>query len=123
MLPTGQKLPADGPRGLAAGMSLAQIKLDDVLTDLESRGGRVACRIEDPVNHRRLTLEFDEVFRECVIFNPPHREAIALEPYTNPPDAFALAEKGVGGGPRVLQPGESFEARIDIRAESTFGPK
>ena len=48
MLPTGQKLPADGPRGLAAGMSLAQIHLDDVLTDLETHGGRVACRIEDP---------------------------------------------------------------------------
>ena len=118
MLPTGRTLPADGPYALAAGLPAANMHLDGVLTDLESRGGRVACRIEDAVNRRRLTLEFDEVFRECVVFNPPHREAVCLEPYTNPPDAFALAEQGVGGGPRVLQPGESFEARIDIRAES-----
>ncbi len=120
MMPTGQTLPADGHYALAAGMPFSETKLDDVLTDLESRDGRVACRIDDPTNGRQLVLKFDDSFRECVVFNPPHREAICLEPYTAAPDAFALAERGIAAGLRVLQPGEAFQARIDIRV-GTYG--
>jgi aldose 1-epimerase len=118
MFPIGRTLPANGPRDLASGMTYGQTHLDDVFTDLQTTGGRVVCHVDDPTNRRRLVLEFDDSFRECVAFNPPHREAICLEPYTCAPDAYALTERRIDAGLRVLQPGESFQTRFVIRLET-----
>ena len=99
---------------LSTGMAYSETHLDDVFTDLQSTGGRVVCHVDDPTNRRRMVLEFDDSFRECVAFNPPHREAICLEPYTCAPDAYALRPRGIDAGLRVLQPGESFQAHVEI---------
>jgi aldose 1-epimerase len=140
MLPTGRKLLADGTRGIQGGLPFGQMQLDDVFTDLDpgatgkrslpvepnaahwptaltSATHRVMCRIIDPDNGRRLLVVFDELFRECVVFNPPHREAVCIEPYTCAPDAFSLEARGIASGLRVLQPGESKQVRIDLRFE------
>jgi aldose 1-epimerase len=117
MLPTGRKLPAVGQRGLSRGLKFGESKLDDVFTDLAVREGRVLCRMIDPMNNRRLSIVVDESFAECVVFNPPHREAICIEPYTAAPDAFVLAERGIDAGLRTLQPGEAFQARIEMRLD------
>ena len=62
-----------------------------------------------------MSIQFDECFRECVVYNPPHREAICIEPYTCAPDAFHLMARGIDTGLRVLEPGAAFRARIEIR--------
>lgn len=115
MLPTGRTLPATGPQGLAAGLRFSETRLDDVFTDLTFTAGRAVTTISDPTNRRTLEMTFDEQFRECVVYNPPHRQAICIEPYTCVPDAYALAESGADTGLRVLAPGEEFSSRIDIR--------
>ena len=115
MLPSGRKLPAIGDRGVGGSLPFGQTRLDDIFTDLDGRDGRVVCRLLDGVNGRRLSLVFDDAFSHCVVFNPPHREAICIEPYTCVSDAFTLAERGVATGLRILAPGESFQARIEIR--------
>jgi aldose 1-epimerase len=117
MLPSGKQLKADGPRGLAAGMKFADTKLDDVFTGLSPAGGPYRATIEDPHLGRKLTVEFDKLFRECVVYNPPHREAICIEPYTCVPDPFTLAAKGIETGLRVLAPGESVTGRVDVRLD------
>ncbi len=114
MLPSGRRLLALGTRGLSAGMRFADTKLDDVFTDLSFDSGVARATIEDVHSKRTLALEFDQQFRECVVYNPPHRQAICMEPYTCVPDAFTLATAGVETGLRVLAPGESFSARIVI---------
>ena len=115
MLPTGRTLPATGARGLSVGMRFCDTKLDDVFTDLAFTAGRARTTIEDPENRRTLEMTFDEQCRECVVYNPPHRQAICIEPYTCVPDAYALAELGSDTGLRVLPAGEVFSTRIDIR--------
>jgi aldose 1-epimerase len=117
MLPTGRKLPANGPRSVSSGIAFGESQLDDVFTDLSARDGRVVCRLLDGVNQRRLSVVFDEAFAHCVVFNPPHREAICIEPYTPVPDAFTLEERGIATGLRVLAPGESFQASIETRVD------
>lgn len=114
MLPSGKTLPADGARHLEAGMKFADTKLDDVFSDVTFRNGRAAATIEDPANGRKLTIEFDDHFSQCVVYNPPHRQAICIEPYTCVPDQFAMAEQGVISAPQTLQPGKSFECRYEI---------
>jgi aldose 1-epimerase len=117
MLPTGHKLPAIGTHGVSGGLPIGETQLDDVFTDLTCRGGRVVCRLLDGVNQRRLSVVFDAKFGHCVVFNPPHREAICIEPYTSVPDAYALEERGIATGLRVLAPGELFQASIELRLD------
>lgn len=114
MLPTGRRLPADGPRALAGGMSFSQMQLDDVLTGLSVAAGRCLATVEDPRSGHTLELSFDASFRECVVYNPPHREAVCIEPYTCVPDAYELQAAGIVTGLRFLQPGEVFQTRFEI---------
>ncbi|HEX5447005.1 MAG TPA: hypothetical protein VFW87_24535, partial [Pirellulales bacterium] len=60
---------------------------------------------------------FDDQFVACVVFNPPHRQAVCVEPYTMIPDPFALLAAGVDPHLRVLAPGGSFRTAIEIRVE------
>ena len=62
-----------------------------------------------------MRIAFDRAFRECVVYTPPHREAICIEPYTCLAGAFGLAERNLDTGLRVLPPGHSFEARVEFR--------
>lgn len=117
MLPSGKLLPADGSRALAGGLKFADARLDDVFTDVELRNHRATAVIEDSANGRRLAVAFDDKFTQCVVYNPPHREAICIEPYTCLPDQFTMAERGVVARPQTLQPGERFECSYEIRVE------
>ena len=113
MQPTGVCVPlADGP-ALQAGRRFADIQFDDVFAGL-AFGDDGLCRasLRDPASGLALRLEFDQTFRECVVYTPAHREAICIEPYTCVPNAAALQARGVDSGLRVLAPGESFDARI-----------
>ena len=71
--------------------------------------------IADPESGHQVSVTFDRAFRECVVYTPPHREAICIEPYTCVPDAFRLERDGVNAGLRVLSPGESFQAHVDMK--------
>lgn len=117
MFPTGNTPPVDGKRNLMAGMAFGDTQFDDVFTDLVSDGGKVKCHIDDPTNRRRMVLEFDDTFRELVAFDPPHREAFCLEPYSCAPDAYKLTDRGIDANLKVLKPGESFQARVTMRLE------
>ena len=117
MLPTGKRLPAQGSRAVSRGLCFADTQLDDVFTGLSFAGETAHATIQDPQSKRTLALEFDRQFRECVVYNPPHRQAICIEPYTCATDMFALAGAGIETGLRVLAAGEAFATRIVIRLE------
>jgi aldose 1-epimerase len=114
MLPTGEQKPVTDRPHLAEGMAFSDSAFDDVYSDLGTSGGIARATIHDPAVHRTLTIAFDAAFKACVVFNPPHREAICIEPYSCIPDAFHLAERGIDAGLRILPPGESLSFRIEI---------
>lgn len=114
MLPSGRTLPADGPRAVSAGLPFSQTKLDDVFTKLTYAAEGCHTQINDPHTGRILELTFDESFTQCVVYNPLHREAICIEPYTAVPDAFTLEAEGIRTGLRLLPPGETFKTRFTI---------
>lgn len=51
-------------------------------------------------------------FRELVLFVPPHRRAIAIEPYSCATDAINLEAKGIDAGWRTLAPGDRWSAQV-----------
>ncbi len=114
-IPTGHRAPVDEPRDLSAGRRFGATELDTVLTDLQVQDGQVVTSIEDPQSGHTLTQTFDATFHHCVVFTPPHREAIAIEPYTCVPNPFALEDAGVRTGLRILDAGQLFAASIQIQ--------
>lgn len=112
MLPTGRRLPVEDPAACKAGLPFEEMQFDDVFTGLKFKGRQCACRVVDSASGRILTIRFGEGFSECVVYNPPHREAVCIEPYTCVPNAAELQSKGIASHLRVLEPGESFRVRV-----------
>ena len=117
LLPTGRTGPSPLCEQLSRGMRFGQMKLDNVFGGLQITDHRLATVIHDPASGRKLSQTFDEQFTACVVYNPPHRQAVCMEPYTTLPDPFRLLDKGIDPHLKVLAPGESFRTRIDLRVE------
>jgi aldose 1-epimerase len=114
MLPTGNRLNLPNAGILQAGERFGELKLDDVFSGLHFNGDWCETSIHDPGSRCTLTQRFDRAFRECVVYTPPHREAICIEPYTCVPGAFNLHTRGNDVGIRIMPPGASFRAVVEI---------
>jgi aldose 1-epimerase len=114
MLPTGQKLPAAGDFKLSDGASLAGRKFDTYFTNLRPDVDGLVRTMLFEERGRKLMQVFDAAFTQCIVYTPPHREAICLEPYTCLPDSFRLSAAGHDTGLQILQPGGSFSTTIQI---------
>lgn len=116
MLPTGNLLPLESPESFRTGISFGDMAFDDVFTGLKFSNGFCTCRVMDPNSGRQVKVAFDDAFGQCVVYNPPHREAVCIEPYTCVPNYLELHEAGCAEtGLRVLQRGDSFKARMAIQ--------
>jgi aldose 1-epimerase len=115
MIPTGEKQPVPADQPLAAGLRLGEHKFDTCFTGIQKDAdGLVRTRLQDPASGRILTQTFDAAFTQCVIYTPPHREAICLEPYTCVPDAIRLAAEGHKTGLQILEHGEIRQTTVRI---------
>jgi aldose 1-epimerase len=70
----------------------------------------------------RLTVAWSPAFRELLLFIPPHRKAVAVEPYTCASDAPNLAAQGIDAGWQVLPPGGRWEAAVEYRWDPNARP-
>jgi aldose 1-epimerase len=118
MLATGKMLPLSDATMLD-GRPLAGRPFDTSYTGLKPEAdGLVHTWIRDPQSGRTVTQLFDQSFTQCIVYTPPHRKAICLEPYTCLPDSFRLTAEGHNTGLRVLGPGEAYKTRIPISVNS-----
>jgi aldose 1-epimerase len=119
-LPTGVQHPVAEARDLRFGKPLAGLVLDDVLTDLPApppdadSGLGLLGIVRHPSGGPALRLYASAVFREVVVFTPPHRQAVCLEPYTCTTDAINLQRAGVNAGWTVLPAGETWRGLVEI---------
>jgi aldose 1-epimerase len=114
LLPTGRRLSVDD-EPLRHGTPFGPLQFDDAFTDLIFDGEWTTATLNDPGSSVRLCASYDRAFRECVVYTPPHREAICIEPLTCVPGAITLQAKGLDAGLRVLEPGESLAARMRLK--------
>ncbi len=117
LLPTGTKSTPPLVNELSRGMPTREMKLDHVFGDVKFENHRAAATVHDPLGKHTLKMTFDDQFTACVVFNPPHREAVCIEPYTTVPDAFTLRSRGIDPNLIVLPPGNSLRTRIEISLE------
>ena len=118
LLPVGP-LAASSQRAAFPGrMPLAGRAFDDVFTGLDvtepADGGtsQVVTAVIDPAAGIAAELAFDATFSVCVLFTPPHREAVCIEPYTVLPGASAFEQ---ARGWKILNAGESLAATVRLR--------
>jgi aldose 1-epimerase len=115
MIPTGKVQAVQAEKQLTAGLRLAEHQFDTAFTAMRpDADGLLRTKITDPTNSRTLTQTFDTSFTQCVVYTPPHREAICLEPYTCVPDAIRLKAEGHETGLQILNPGESRQTTIRL---------
>jgi aldose 1-epimerase len=114
LLPTGKLEALTGPMDLRTPVTLGSQTYDDPFRLAVGRG-ECAARLIDPKLKMALELRAAPAFRDLVVYAPPEKNVVALEPYTCAPDAFNLAANGVDSGVIELQPGGRFEASFEIR--------
>ena len=115
-LPTGRRQGVSEDKDLREGEYFGTVKLDDVLTGLQPVGNIVECLIIDEQEGLQIAQRFPTDFRELVVYTPPDRNAVCLEPYTCVTDAVNVEAQGIDSGWRVLNPGEEFRTWIEIEA-------
>lgn len=115
-LPTGTLLDLDERYDLRDGAYLNVVKLDDVYTAVDCDGPQFDCTVMDERAGLQVIQTCPPIFREIVVFTPPNRAAVCLEPYTCPTDAINLTAGGIECGWRTLGPGSEFHTWIDITA-------
>ena len=112
---TGQRFDLDDRKKFENGFPFKEAHFDNVFTSLSYQDAEAESEIVDEAAATSVKIRFDDVFRELVVYTPPHREAICIEPYTCVPDAFRLERDGIQDtGGRLLAPGETLTARIEM---------
>jgi aldose 1-epimerase len=118
--PTGEKSPLPDELNWNRPHAVGGAQLDHLYADLGAIGeeeGGLLLRAE--LSHRdrpgRLEIWTTAEFRELVLFTPPHRKAVCLEPYTCATDAVNLQARGVDAGWRELPPGGHWAGAVEFR--------
>ncbi len=119
-LPTGERGPMPDQLNWNSAHGLAGVQLDTPYTDL----GAIAQRSDGMLLRACLGhAEFPGAlqiwtsgdFRQSVLFIPPHRRAVCIEPYTCATDAVNLAERDIDTGWKVLQPEAVWTEAVEFR--------
>lgn len=119
LLPTGRILPVSGRFDLRKGQPFEGMSFDDLFTQVShEKSGVSRCSIEDRALRLRTVLESGGEFRELVLYTPPNRRSLCIEPYTCPTDAANLEARGIEAGLIVLPPGGVFAGSIRIYPET-----
>jgi aldose 1-epimerase len=119
-LPTGERAAVPDPLNWNRPRTVGATQLDTVYGDLgaiREDGGGLLLRatLADTDRPGRLEVWTTNDFREMVLFTPPHRHAICIEPYTCVTDAVNLQAGGVDAGWRELPPGGQWAGAVEWR--------
>lgn len=118
MIPTGRRLPVENAAAMRAGLPFRETQFDTGFTGLHYEDDWFVSTIRDPRTGHQVQIRFDRTFPICVVYNPPHRQAICIEPYSMVPGAFKAELPQAETGLRILQPGESWETSVELRFDS-----
>ncbi len=117
LVPTGIRFPLRDYQAFHQGLEFGSLQFDSLFSGLvfDEQGW---CRtvIIDPVSGWQVTQEFDKQFTACVIYTPPHRQAVCIEPYTCVPNAIRLYAAGIPSGLKILAPGEKITLHVRLTA-------
>jgi aldose 1-epimerase len=119
-LPTGSKTWAPIAPPLETPAPFPAIHVDHLLMGMpeqpepDAKGLYLRGEITSSTQGVRLRVLASAEFREVVVFTPPHRQAVCIEPYTCITDAINLQAQGVDSGLLMLPPGEEWKGVVEL---------
>jgi aldose 1-epimerase len=124
-IPTRSRRPVFGETDFRAGRQLGALSLDHLFGMVGSYrsdpdGLCEVANLSAPPAEGGLSVWVSAEFRELLLFAPPHRQAVAVEPYTCAADAASLSAVGVDSGWVVLPPGGVATTVVEYRWEPSF---
>lgn len=118
-IPTGRLLPIPSNLDFRTERPLATTVFDTLLTGMSTSVGlNDVGSLAHPDNPGRVIVMADETFPHLVVFTPPHRKAIAIEPYTCATNAANLDDTRPHGW-RTLAPGLKTNHVVSYRWVAT----
>ncbi|MCS7015205.1 MAG: aldose 1-epimerase [Gemmatales bacterium] len=118
LLPTGRLLPLRecDRRLVQPGEPMPLPPWDDAFRLLPAReDDPLIIWLRDRRRGFSLRVQAPSAFRDLVLFVPPHRQAVCIEPYTCVTDAINLHHRGIASGLRVLMPGQVWTTELRTR--------
>lgn len=95
-------------------VSLKNVTLDDVFTDLERNAqGFAVFTVEG--RQEKISVEYGPRYHVAVVYAPPGRDFICFEPMTGITNAFNAAHAGWYKDLQTVQPGETWREVYRIR--------
>jgi aldose 1-epimerase len=118
-LPTGARPPVRRETDFRSGRVLGDAALDHLFGHLgaDASDGELVEVSAVSNGEYRTSVWISAEFRELLLFTPPHRGAVAVEPYTCATDAMNLPSLGQDAGWLVLPPGGTHTSRVEYRSE------
>ena len=110
-IPTGQTLPLTAETDVTSNAPLGERHFDTFYTSATDGG---SASVYNPTTQSGVRIEADANYHTWVIFTPPQRPSIAIEPYTCVPDAFNLAAARDDTGLIILPSGRSWRSELHI---------
>jgi aldose 1-epimerase len=118
-IPTGEVLDLPEPLNFRKPKPIGSVSLDHIYTSLSRSGSLWEIAALGRKNGPGVVRIFaDGNFHHVVLFIPPHRRAVAIEPYTCTADAPNLLERGIDSGWREAPP-NSYHS---LEVEYTWNP-
>ena len=122
-LPVGAKQPVADELNWNRPRMLAGTQLDTVYGDLgvlrtDGEGLLLRASLGHDEHAGQIEVWTSEDFRESVLFTPPHRKAVCIEPYTCVTDAANLHSQGIDAGWKELAPDAEWSGVVEFRWNS-----
>lgn len=116
--PTGRTLAVPTGFDFRDSKTLGAVALD-TLFEVPPPSGIPMAALGHRTESGRLTIFADDAFRKVLLFTPPHRKAMAIEPYTCATDAPNLTASGAECGWRELAPSQLFRQSVRYRWDAS----
>ena len=98
------------------GSPLGEVELDHGFVEpYKEMGSSLLARLSSANDKEAIEIITSEPFNNLVLFTPPHRKAIAIEPYTCPANAANLTNQGIDCGWLVLPPHSIWKGAVEYR--------
>ena len=118
LLPVGDTVPASDKIAFPGRVALGGVALDDpfcgLLPEAEGIAEPIVARVIDPATGALICAAWSAEFSACVIFTPPHRKAVCIEPYTVLPGQRTF---DTAAGWRILAAGERLGGRYSVSTD------
>jgi aldose 1-epimerase len=115
LLPVGSPVAAHERIAFPGRVPLGGVSLDDPFCGLsaEAEGSPepIVTRLIDPASGATIRAAWSSAFSACVIFTPPHRKAVCIEPYTVLPGQRTFAP---AAGWQILEAGQRLGGRYSV---------